>query len=81
MDTVKNSFDIPFYHPDYEEERDVKGLQSAIKKYQKILKVYYNIYSGHIKPKTLDSFDQIAQKVNLMYSAPLWKFLRDHTLD
>lgn len=45
------------------------------------MKLYYNIYSGHIKPKNLDSFDQIAQKVNLMYSAHLWKFLKDHTLD
>lgn len=52
-----------------------------MKKYQRILKVYYNVYSGHNKPQNLDSFDQIAQKVNLLYSANLWKMLKEHGLD
>lgn len=47
-----------------------------MKKYQRILKVYYNVYSGHNKPQNLDSFDQIAQKINLLYSANLWRMLK-----
>lgn len=81
MDAVKLTLEIPFYHPDHEQERDVKGLEYSIKKYQRILKLYYNIYSGHIKPQNLDSFDKIAEKVGLLYSANLWKMIKDHTLD
>lgn len=52
-----------------------------MRKYQKILKLYYSLYSGHNKPQNLDSFDQMAQKFNLLYSVNLIKMFKDHMLD
>ena len=52
-----------------------------MKRYQKILKIYYHEYSGFHKPKALDQFDKIAEKGNFLYNKSLWKLLRDHTLD
>lgn len=52
-----------------------------MKKYQRVLKVYYGNYSGHLKPKKLDNFTEIANHYSLMTSSGLWKLLKDHSLD
>ena len=80
-DRVKGKLDLPYYHPDNEEERDIRALNYLMKKYQRVLKVYYSIYSGYIKPKSIKIFDEMADQSHLMYSAALWKLLKDHTLD
>lgn len=52
-----------------------------MKRFQRVIKVYYSAYSGLHKPKSTKLFDEIAEKGSLLYSSSLWKLLRDHTLD
>ncbi len=52
-----------------------------MKKYQRVLKLYYSIYSGYHRPMTVKSFDIFADQNNLLYSTALWKLLKDNTLD
>lgn len=80
-DENKGLIHLLYYEPDDEEERDNKGLEYSIKKYQRVLRVYYNVYSGFQKPKTLDLFDKIAEKGNYIYAKAIWKLLKDHSLD
>ena len=80
-DENKAMINLLYYEPESEEDRDNKGLEYTMKKYQRILKLYYGEYSGFHQPKTLDLFDKIAEKCNYLYTKSLWKMLRDHTLD
>ena len=80
-DRVKGKLDLPFYDAENEEERDIRALNYLMKKYQRVLKVYYSIYSGYIKPKSIKIFDDMAGQSHLLYSPALWKLLKDHTLD
>lgn len=52
-----------------------------MKKYNKVLKVYYSNYSGHHKPRKLDNFAEISDQYNMLYSKSVWKFLKDSSLD
>lgn len=81
MDSVKGKLNLVYYAPENQEDRDVKGLEYVMKKYNRILKLYYGMYSGHHRAKNLDSFDQIAEKYNLLYSAGLIRMVKENTLD
>lgn len=41
-DTDKARILLGYFDPEQEEERDNKGLEYTMKKYQRVLKVYYN---------------------------------------
>jgi hypothetical protein len=79
---MANDFNyLPFYNPNFEEERDIKSILHLLKKYSKILKVYYNLYGGRLRPVTLKLFEDISDRNHLMQSSNVWKLLRDHGLD
>ena len=80
-DQNKLKIDLPYFDPEDEEERDGKALEYVLKKYQRVLKTYYNEYSGFHKPKVLDDFDKLAERGKFLFAKSLWKMLRDHTLD
>jgi len=72
---------LQLYDPELEEDRDVKALQILLKKYNRILKLYYNNYGGKLRPNVLKSFDELSEKSHLMQSANVWRLLKDHALD
>lgn len=72
---------LPFYDPEWEEERDVKAIDFILRRYNKLFKVYYHNYGGRQRPNTLRLFDEHSERSHLMQSANVWKFLRDHYLD
>ena len=72
---------IQFFDVKSQEERDIKGMNYIMKKYNKIIKLYYNIYGGRLRPNAVKLFEQLSEKNSLMQSANVWKLLKDHTLD
>lgn len=52
-----------------------------MKKYAKLFKIYYNNYGGKLRPNTIKLFEDISERGNLMQTANVWKWLRDHYLD
>lgn len=78
---VKGKIDLPYYESSNEEERDIRALNYLMKKYQRVLKLYYSVYSGYHRPMTVKLFDTLADQNNLLYSTALWKLLKDHALD
>jgi hypothetical protein len=47
---------LPFYDPALEEDRDVRAVDFLLKKYGKVLKVYYHNYGGRLRPNTIKLF-------------------------
>ena len=79
---VANDFSaLPFFEPEIEEDRDVKGVQYLSKKYSKLFKVYYTNYGGKLRPNTLKLFEDVSHQAYLMQSANAMKLLRDNDLD
>lgn len=52
-----------------------------MKKYNKILKLFYSAYGGKLTPNSLSLFDELAQKNNLMQVANVWKLFKHYRLD
>ncbi len=72
---------IQFFDPKSEQDRDIKGMNYIMKKYSKIIKLYYNVYGGRLRPNNVKLFEELSEKNSLMQSANVWKLLKDHTLD
>ena len=41
-----NQLYLNFYHPEAEEQRDSQGVDQLIRRYEKMMKVYFHNYSG-----------------------------------
>lgn len=41
----KHIMSLPSFTNHHEEDRDIQGLENCIKKYERVMKLYYNIYS------------------------------------
>ena len=52
-----------------------------IKKYGKLLKVYYHNYGGKLRPNTLKLFEDVSHIANMMNTANISKMMRDNNLD
>ena len=48
-----------------------------MKKYNRVLKVFYSNYGGKLRPKSISLFDELAEKQNLMTVANVWKLFKD----
>ena len=52
-----------------------------MKKYQKVLKLYYNTYQGTFRVGAHKTFDEIGERFSLLEAASTWKILKDHRLE
>lgn len=48
-----------------------------MKKYNRVLKVFYSNYGGKLRPNSINYFDEIAEKQSLMTVANVWKLFKD----
>lgn len=54
-----NHLYLNYYSPEAEEDRDAQGVQQYMRRYQKTLRVYYNIYSGKKAGFHAKNFDEL----------------------
>lgn len=52
-----------------------------MKKYNKVLKIFYSNYGGKLRPNSISLFDEMAEKQSLMTVANVWKLFKDFELD
>lgn len=52
-----------------------------MKKYHRVLLVYFNTYAGTFRTNNALLFDKLDEKKQLMQLANVWKLLKDHYLD
>jgi hypothetical protein len=55
-------------------------MKYVLKKYNKVLKLYYSMYSKS-KTNNLNLFDDLAERNSVMQVANVWKLFKDHFLD
>ena len=74
--------EIYIVHLEHEEERDRKGVDVVMRKYQKAIKNLFYLYANSgFSGKDTGPFSKIEKKMQLISLTEIWKILRDHDLD
>lgn len=75
-----NHLYLNFYTPEAEEERDAQGVEQFVRRYDKIMKLYFNLYSGKKQGFHTKFFDEISDRANFVHSSGVYKMLKEHGL-
>ena len=76
-----NQLYLNYYSTEAEEERDAQGVEQAVRRYEKALKVYFKEYCGKKIGFHTKNFDEILDRANHLHTSAIFKMLKDHGME